>query len=615
VTPLDTQRIVPRAAIGISAWGIAVRSNWFVALSLLLVAVGTLPQLLAPPGVDVSWYLYASGRILEGDRLYEDLIELNPPLIVWLNVPVAWVAHQTGWPAALLYRCFIVLLAVGSFLLTRMAFRRLREPSTPPGRRLFLLLVAFTLLALAAGDFGQREHLMLILVLPYLFVAAARLEGVPVSFVFASLVGVLAGIGVALKPYFLLVPLLVELGRLPIRLRATARPETIAVGLVAIGYLAAVQLWAPSYWPLMTKLGTVYRQFVNVPLLATALVGEGAGVALSALFSSVALRHRKKKCALAGVLLLATIGLYASAVLQQKGWRYHFYPSIATGLLLLALLSMRTREPALSVAGRVYQAVAVALILYLPGRLVTSAALQLVSLRAGPSAGNPDYQSLVNVVRREAPAGSLLALSSNLGAGFPLVLETGTRWASRLPSLWVLGALYHEDLASAQPLVYRSPGEKGALERFVTQLVIEDLERGPPDLLMVERPAPDRWEWGVRRFDYIRYFSQEPRFQTLFSQYGYLGDIGAYRLFNRQQSGERRPIPSGAPSERGEPPARALKPGLYVDRLGNMGLLKTFGFLALVAALILGLPYADSSSGTTPPAGGRILNASVDPKG
>ena len=42
-----------------------------------------------PPGAtqqddDIAWLLYVARKWMEGKQLYIDLVEINPPLIIWL---------------------------------------------------------------------------------------------------------------------------------------------------------------------------------------------------------------------------------------------------------------------------------------------------------------------------------------------------------------------------------------------------------------------------------------------------------------------------------------------------------------------------------------------------
>src|SRR5690349_1957139 len=68
------------------------------ALSLLLlttvIAVILFVALRSPLKDDVAWLLYVARRWLAGRELYVDVVEVNPPLIVWISaVPI----RLAGW--------------------------------------------------------------------------------------------------------------------------------------------------------------------------------------------------------------------------------------------------------------------------------------------------------------------------------------------------------------------------------------------------------------------------------------------------------------------------------------------------------------------------------------
>ena len=109
----------------------------------------------------------------------------------------------------MLYRLGVTAVLLG---LLWLAGRLLRDllPGEDRFRRLLLLLLAFVLFPLAGQDFGEREHLVLALVIPYLLLAAMRSVGRDVTRRQAAGLGLLAGLAFALKPHFLLVWLLVE---------------------------------------------------------------------------------------------------------------------------------------------------------------------------------------------------------------------------------------------------------------------------------------------------------------------------------------------------------------------------------------------------------------------
>jgi len=171
-----------------------------------LVAACVLLRLTPPWEInhDCGWLLFAASRFLAGDALYSELIEINPPLIIYLNVPPAALASFTGLSVGAALNLWVAsLLGLSLFLTSRIVrvgdFVRLMNP-------IALAAVAFVLVVLVGRDFGQREHLMMILTLPYFAVVGQRVAGGDVRSKQALGAGLLAAVGFSLKPYFLLAP-------------------------------------------------------------------------------------------------------------------------------------------------------------------------------------------------------------------------------------------------------------------------------------------------------------------------------------------------------------------------------------------------------------------------
>jgi hypothetical protein len=137
-----------------------------------------------------------------------------------------------------------------------------------------------------------------------------------------------------------------------------------------------------------------------------------------------------------------------------------------------------------------------------------------------------------------------------MASAFPLVPNSGARWASRFPSVWLLPALYMEQLRSEAPVVFRSPSETGPAERYLNDAVAQDLSRFRPDLLVVLRAGPDRREMGIRRLDYLGYFSRDARIAPFISEYGWLADVDEYRVYRRgRAAGMPEPSTVGAATD------------------------------------------------------------------
>jgi len=114
----------------------------------------------------------------------------------------------------------------------------------------------------------------------------------------------------------------------------------------------------------------------------------------------------------------------------------------------------------------------------------------------------------------------VMALSTNIHSGFPLVPLAGAEWASRLPSLWPLFSVYAGEFWEQTEVQYHPPVRRTGLERWFTDVVFEDLQAYRPDLILVLRYHPSATHsGGAHRFDYLGYFGAEPRFREAFEAY------------------------------------------------------------------------------------------------
>lgn len=84
------------------------------ALVLVLFAFGAVVVVSYPSNHDVAWLLHASRSVLGGADLYKDVIEPNPPLIVYLLIPVVGAASFLDVPAMTVFRLAVLVLTGAS---------------------------------------------------------------------------------------------------------------------------------------------------------------------------------------------------------------------------------------------------------------------------------------------------------------------------------------------------------------------------------------------------------------------------------------------------------------------------------------------------------------------
>jgi hypothetical protein len=501
---------------------------------------------------DTGFLLYVAGRVLDGARLYVDIIEINPPLIVGLNLPVVLASRALGVPDILVYQLAVAALLLACIGLTGRVLGYLFPAGDARPRRWILLLITLVLFLLSGAYFGEREHLVLALVSPYLVLVAVRAVKQWLPGWDAAAVGVLAGLGFALKPHFLLLFAAVE-GYLLVRRRGTAgaaRPETLAACGVLLAYGVAVLLVTPSYVSMVRLLGGTYLEFLYDPFLRLLVTGPGVILSWFAVLAWIALSKHLRSPALGEVLVVAVVGALLAGAAQQKGFPYHFYPSWALALVLLGVLVADAWNGMRGAAERLYHVLAGAVLATAVILAVVQGSLLLAG-RARPG-GEPELAPLSRLVRDKANGQPIFVMSYHIGSAFPLINYGGAVLGSRFHHFWILAADYLDRMKSPEPLRYRPPGEMSASERYLNEAVLADLQQYRPRLLIVLRNARDDPRNGYRRFDYIRYFERDPRFATILNQYQELDTVGNYVVYEHVTGSEARvrPPPTATPGTR-----------------------------------------------------------------
>jgi hypothetical protein len=490
---------------------------WLVLAALCLAAVGP-----AYMNHDAAWYLYMVERWREGASLYRDVVDTNPPLIVWLTAPPVLVSRATGIGAPLLFKLYMFMIAVAAILATERIARR----GLPDRTFILVTLVVFVCLPFAKGDFGQREHLAILLTMPY--VLAAAVPGRTLGRTAESLIGIAGGIGFAIKPHFLIAWMAVEAAVLwrdgMVSLRRLAAVAAMATFLI---YGLAAVLTTPQYFGIADQVRQVYGGLNSS--FGVLLRLREVQLWIVALAIIVAVRWpRHERVPL--VTFAAATGYLAAALVQFKGWGYQLYPARAMTVLFLG-----------SAAATLVDEVPALIALLRGGRrglgIVFAAALVISSTRYILEARHPAAPDLVSpfaaAIRREAPQGSVAALSMRtiIYPAFPSINYTGASWSLRHNSLWFLPGLYaDQDARSGGPLVAHPLDRMPGIERMFFDQIVDDLCATPPRLLAVES-AGAAAPAGRRALDLIAYYSQSPRAARLLSAYAPDGTVGPFTLY------------------------------------------------------------------------------------
>ncbi|WP_426956888.1 hypothetical protein [Muricoccus radiodurans] len=504
--------------------------GWQVA-ALLPAALFLLTVLSPPLNHDVAAVLNFTERWLAGERLYSDLIDVNPPLIFVLNLPAAALAQVTP------------LSGVESLLLLLVAFcglcwwlsARLRSGmGEGPMEAACLSAVIPLAMVLPGYDFGQREVLMGTAAIPYALLAARRMRGLPTGRWLLLGTAVLAALAFALKPHFLGVPLLVELAVLLHRGwrnlgRSLRDPVPWLMAGVWVLYLASIPILFPDYFGHVVPL--VWSYYVDLGGLSgfrVFLVEEmGEATVFFVMISTIALVRRFGPAAL--TLWAATAGAIIAAWVQHKGWSYHVAPTWMLGSVTVAAMVGRWLDGALPAVRARAAAPAVSALL--------AAAFCLMMVRGGEAPfreitfEDGKGGRLTNWLRTNAYGERLLVLTPDIWPIYPALNYANSQSTLRFMNLWLLQGVNRTCPENGER--YRQPWEMSRAEFFVYRTVAEDFARAPPSAVLVTRHVGI--PWCGREFDFIEYFNRHPLFAEAFRNYRQEGEIEGYKLFVRNE--------------------------------------------------------------------------------
>jgi hypothetical protein len=496
-------------------------------VAAILAVVGSalvLHVLWFAPNYDVDWLLIAARRMLDGGTYLSDFDEVTPPLVLVLMAPAASLAPLTGGDPYTLFAalvCLLILLSLG--LSAPLVYWCLS--GHPATRRLAMVAIAVVLALEPGFRFGQREHLMVILLLPGLLWYAAREAGRPSPLTpTAWLCLALASLGLLIKPYYLVVAVALLLLRF-----ARTRDWRLALFDASVGVLAA----AVALLALMVAfLFPEYLEEVRLENQTSGAFGSGwlhvleayreaiAACCILALLAELvavtAPLRQVLRC-----LSVAAISALAVAILQKKGWAYHMLPAVELAgigfTIAAAALAPRLRRPA--------ERQGAATVLVMIGVFGLALALRPVDEALADSKARVSAQPLIKTLQQVAAGQKVMLLTSGLQQGFPSL--AGVELAARHPGQPMLAGTVRLEGGSE-----RDRTRAAQLRQVLIGLTLNDMRHYKPNVIAVDRNAdqqalPDD-------FDVLAWFMTDPAFRRAWAGYRLVRQAPGWDFYARE---------------------------------------------------------------------------------
>jgi hypothetical protein len=500
----------------------------FALLTVGAAAMGCLLALLPAAGHDQMWLLYAANLVRHGAKLYgPELFESNPPLIVWLSLIPSTLAGWLHLPATAVGKLLVCCVgAAVAFACASLLRESARISRAALWALAFVYVTAFAVIP--ARDFGQRDHLLAFLCLPYLICASRAMAGHPLAGWQPWLAGLAAGVGIALKPHQVVIIIAVEIALTATkrRLGTLARPEVAAILAVGLAYLAAIRAFAPDYVSQMLPLlRQTYWAFGHLTWFA--LVRESIQLhVLAAVTIGAAMLVRRPR-PLTVVLLVAGFAAVFGYYLQRTGWYYQQLPALTFFSFALAFLLLELAQHRPIPMPRWAPATAATLCL-----LAVALTAHFMDYPFTPDRSFPIDTPDPSFFAGLPPGTPVATLTTTVDYTIPPVFKYHLILAQRYPHLWMLPAILRGE-SGDHPI---PPAQLAHLELLQHDAMLEDFLRWQPRLVLVERcqhPAVHCQVLEDRHDNLLGWFLADPRFRTQFAHYRYLRSSGPFDAWSR----------------------------------------------------------------------------------
>ncbi len=384
------------------------------------------------PAADLAWRYFIADSIFDGRRFYRDVIDLNPPLWFWAAIPSVWLGNLFGIGAhapAMILAHLSVLAALWMFA------RGVDGILSKSEKSIALLGFVVATLWVAVADVGQREQSALLASLLWLVLALRREAQLPVSFGLAVSIACFSAYGFALKHYFVLIPLAVEIV-LALRLGkkwSPFRPETLVLGSLAIGYALLVFFFAHDFLTQIIPMAAISYDAFGVrsrlpPEQAFLQIVGPAQFLLVPLI--LALRLKERRPIILGLLGLSLLFLVI-IIGQMKGFFYH-YIALKGVCVLILILWVGRDEPMPFLDGLL---VRLGLLGFFFSMVVSP--LQTV-IKEGAT---PVSENLLRLIRSEPTSNRIMILSTVPQNSFLVLAQEGRGFGARHYSMWMVPGL------------------------------------------------------------------------------------------------------------------------------------------------------------------------------
>jgi hypothetical protein len=447
---------------------------------------------------DTAWLIIGAERLLSGQSMSAHIYETNPPLSLIFHIPIILLSKIgiSVYYASTIY--------IGALLALSVYFIHLILSNIPyfEPRQVRVLSAVYIIIVtiLAHVDFGQRDHVVIFGLFPFLLVQLCLTYDVKIPALSKWVILILGCFLILLKPPHGLLPALLWLHRLYKTRSVTVfkDPDFIVLFAGSLLYIAICWLVFEDYvTQILPDVLALYISPLQPDIIKKSVFYLIVGTVL--IVTTLAFKFEKKTQNIIIVLFAFAAIALIPFVVQMKGFHYHLMPALtlfscALFLLAFSVLKLYTSASKASV----YSVLLCFCFAY------TLSPLNPYYPR------HEDYRNfeITKLVSGCAPECSFFMFTNNIAIVHPTAIYTRTTHGSRFPVYWFLPALLNWDGTPEKADEYRIK---------YADMTAQDLSYYKPELLIIGHFEIIGHE--DEKFNFVDYFSISPAFNKQLSNY------------------------------------------------------------------------------------------------
>ncbi|MEZ5690537.1 MAG: hypothetical protein R3D71_02595 [Rickettsiales bacterium] len=455
----------------------------------------------------------AAELMWQGKSLYKDIWEINTPLIFYISMIPVSIHHLTNIPVIPLFFLLICAMGYASIWFSWSVLKKLPIYDTQIQANTMLMVlycIGFIVPAITS-NFGQREHIFVLGILPYisLLIAYSYQRTLPVGF--RVMVGVVAAIAFSIKPYFIIVFAAAELAMLHI-MRGFKSIMRIEPWIIGLGFVIYHVVIAAIFSEYLQEAGIAFVKNYSGYKSSLELMIAGSILFIAPTIFMVGIITKTPSYNTNVAVLLVTL-IFSSLLLYLiplTDYYYHLLPMISLQIFLWTVLLLKK-------ARYVWVFLLLSMLYY-------KAPVNLERERT--------IKALSESIQTYISAGDPIAFLDSLTApSFPVTNYSGGVWALSLPYMAQIPSAYMDFRGTNKEPIYHTIEEMTDEERLFTERTIQDLEELP--VLIIINYNEKKSGLPQMKFDILKYLMGYERFRELWKNYRHVEDVEGFSIYKK----------------------------------------------------------------------------------